>query len=126
MNGRNSRDCLEDCEFTPAEEVVNVFQGLKRLDSAFRVSGSKERVQLHYQTGTELRPVKDKVGGWNQTRGHWYISKMIADETNPILRQSLFEWKTEATHHWQLTGSSAREAQEFTRVVEELRIRSDG
>ena len=45
---------------------------------------------------------------------------MIADETNQILQESLFEWKVEATHHWQLSDPAALHAQEFRWVVVEL------
>ena len=111
---------LEGCQFTPSAEVAEVFRQIACSDPAFRVRGTRERILLHYQTGPELRPVKDKVGGWNQELSHWYISKMIADETNQILRKSLFKWRVEATHHWQLSDRAGLHAQEFRRVITAL------
>ena len=120
MEDRSMSNLLEGCQFTPPAEVAEVFHQIDRSDPAFHVRGTQERILLHYQSGAELRPIKDKVGGWNQEREHWYISKMIADETNQILQQSLFKWKVEATHHWQLWDPAAVHAQEFQRVVVEL------
>ena len=120
MKSRSVNDLLEGCQFTPPAVVAEVFRQIAYSDSAFHVCGSRERIQLWHQTGPELRRIKDKVGGWNQTRRHWYISMMIADETNQILQQSLFEWRVEATHHWQLSDPEALHAQEFRRVVTAL------
>ena len=70
MEGRSMNNLLEGCQFTPPAEVAEVFHQIARSDPAFHVCGSRERIQLRYQTGAELRPLKDKVGGWNQERGH--------------------------------------------------------
>ena len=120
MESRSMNNLLEGCQFTPPAEVAEVFRQIARSAPAYHVRGTQERILLHYQTGAELRPVKDKVGGWNQELRHWYISKMIADETNQILQQSLFKWRVEATHHWQLSDPAALHAQEFRRVVAAL------
>ena len=120
MESRSTNNLLEGCQFTPPAEVAEVFRQIACSDPAFRVRCTKERIQLWCQTGAKLRRYKDKVGGWNQTREHWYISRMIADETNQILQKSLFKWRVEATHHWQLSNRAGLHAQEFRRVVTAL------
>ena len=86
-----------------------------------RVSEGKQQVMLFSSAGTRL-------GGWNKASEHWYVSAVVAEGHEALLRQHGFEFKdrTADKHRWwQLGGPDGADG--FRRVCEALtgdRIRS--
>ena len=82
--------------------------------AGFRVREGKQQVMLFSSAGV-------KLGGWNKVSEHWYVSVVVAEGREALLRQLGFEFKdrTADKHRWwQLGGADG--ADRFRRVCEAL------
>ena len=82
--------------------------------AGFRVREAKQQVMLFSGAGTRL-------GGWNKTPEHGYVSAVVAEGHEGLLRQHGFELKdrTVDKHRWwQLCGAEG--ADRFRRDCEAL------
>ena len=61
MEGRSMNNWLEGCQFTPPDEVAEVFHQIEGSDLAFAVCGSRERIQLWY-AGAKFCPRNAATG----------------------------------------------------------------
>ena len=60
-----------------------------------------------------------KVGGWNTRDGHWYVSKLVAQGREDLLRDHGFEWMEKSGHQWWQRNRAAN-ACAFANVVTAL------
>ena len=68
-----------------------------------------------------LRHDERKVGGWNTRDRHWYVSKVIARDSDELMERHGFRWMTKSDGQhcwWQLDG--ADNAGAFQAVAEAL------
>lgn len=72
-----------------------------------------------------LRLQREKVGGWDAAKKHWYVSKIIAQGSHDLLESHGFHWKEKpgrkgkSGHQWwQFDGVEG--VSEFRAVVAQL------
>ena len=65
-------------------------------------------------------PRQGRIGGWDDRRGHWYISRFLAEGRETVPKSRGFESRTETTGHryWRLDGVDGADA--FASAVAEL------
>ena len=82
--------------------------------AGFRVREGKQQVMLFSGAGA-------KIGGWNKVNAHWYVSAVIAEGREALMRRHGFGLKgSTANRHrwWQLDGADGADG--FRRVCESL------
>ena len=79
----------------------------------YEVSHGRQQIMLRHDGR--------KVGGWNTRDRHWYVSKVIARDSEGLLERHGFRWMTKSDGQhcwWQLDGSDNAGA--FQAVAEAL------
>lgn len=82
--------------------------------AGFRVREGKQQVMLFSSAGA-------KIGGWNKVHAHWYVSAVIAEGREALMRRHGFGFKDRSVNRhcwWQLDGADGADG--FRRVCESL------